>query len=40
MNQKIEKEVKFFISELEKVEVNLIHLGAACSQPKTFETNL
>lgn len=40
MHQKIEKEAKFYIRELEKVEANLIRLGATCSQPKTAELNL
>ena len=40
MAEKIEKEAKFYIRELKKVENDLITLGAKCTQPRTFETNL
>lgn len=40
MAAKIEKEAKFYINELNKIEDELISLGAICNQPRTFETNL
>ena len=40
MPEKIEKEAKFYIRELKKLEHDLIALGARCSQPRTMETNL
>jgi adenylate cyclase class 2 len=40
MPQKIEKEAKFLVRELDKIEANLIAMGAACTQPNTFEINL
>jgi adenylate cyclase class 2 len=40
MNQKIEKEAKFYMRGLKKVEHDLLVLGAVCTQSTTFETNL
>lgn len=40
MHQKIEKEAKFYINKLEKIRHDLLNLGAVCTQPTTFETNL
>ena len=40
MSGKIEKEAKFYIRELKKLETNLITLGAVCTQSRTFENNL
>lgn len=40
MPEKIEKEAKFYIRELKKVEADLIALGARCIQPRTLEVNL
>ncbi len=40
MHQKIEKEAKFYIKELEKVESTILSLGAFRTQPATFEINM
>jgi len=40
MPQKIEKEAKFYIRELEKARHDVLALGAVCTQPVTFESNL
>jgi len=40
MSQKIEKEAKFYIRELEKVRQGILSLGAHCTQPDTHEINL
>jgi len=40
MVEHIEKEAKFYIRELKKVEADLITLGARCTQPRTLEVNL
>jgi len=40
MQQKIEKEAKFYIQDLKKVEFDLLALGAMCTQASVFELNL
>ena len=40
MPQKVEKEAKFYIRDLEQIEQRLIDLGGEIVQPRTFETNL
>jgi len=40
MHQKIEKEAKFYIRALEKIQHDLLKLGAVCTQTTTFEMNL
>ncbi|MDO9547075.1 MAG: class IV adenylate cyclase [Pelolinea sp.] len=40
MPQKVEKEAKFYIRDLEKIEQHIIDLGGEMVQPRTFETNL
>jgi adenylate cyclase class 2 len=40
MPQKVEKEAKFYIRDLEQIEQRIIDLGGEIEQPRTFETNL
>jgi len=40
MHEKIEKEAKFYIRDLKKIEQQIITLGGVIVQPRVFESNL
>jgi len=40
MHKKIEKEAKFYIRDLKKIEQHILDLGGVVVQPRVFETNL